>query len=264
MEAIVDLHVHALGHSTKPHCAETLLPFAYRALLVGITELGFTEHDWYLPQLDFSSFRELKEYVPGLTVRCGLEVDYRPGREQELRELASWSWDYVIGSVHEIDGWGFDRLEEAEEFNNRDVDDVYRRYFELVGRAANTGLFQVIGHLDLIKVFGYRCSKPVIEYARPALELIARSGAAVEVNTAGLFRPVKEIYPELALLIECRKMGIPVTLGSDAHEPGEVGRRIDEGYMLAKKAGYSELVTFSQRKMLRAPLKLPEFLGGHW
>src|SRR5680860_1915085 len=108
--------------------------------------------------------------------------------------LDSFPFDYVIGSVHFLDGWGFDDPRQRDTWTGRDIGEVYERYFELVAEAAETETFTILGHLDLVKKFGHRPERPLAEAARSLVERVARTGVAVEVNTAGLRKPVAEAY----------------------------------------------------------------------
>ncbi len=123
-----------------------------------------------------------------------------------------------------------------------------------MARAAATGLFQLIGHLDLIKIYGHRPRRPVLELAEPALQAIARSGAAMEVNTAGLYKPAGEIYPAPELIARAFSLNIPVTISSDAHAPAEVGREREQARELLRWAGYTSLATFHRREISSEPL----------
>ena len=247
-----DYHLHGLGHEGPPHNVERLLPFARAAHRAGLTEIGFAEHDFYLADLDFDVFARL-EQCGQIKVRVGLEVDFSPDN-QHWQELDGRPWDYLIGSVHAIGDWAFDYPGEEGGFASRDIDTIYADYFALVGRAAATGLFQIIGHLDLIKIYGHRPRQPVVELAEPALQLIAASGAVLELNTAGLFKPVAEIYPSPELLARAFELNIPVTISSDAHAPEEVGRQRAQAVEILRRIGYNCLATFCRRQMFTEPL----------
>ena len=114
--------------------------------------------------------------------------------------MSRYPFDYVLGSVHHIDGWGFDDPRVMHEWDRRDVDEVYRRYFQLVGDSAEAGVFTILGHVDLVKKFGHRPEDPAFDAVVDMADRIARAGTLVEINTAGLRRPVGEIYPHLSIL----------------------------------------------------------------
>jgi len=181
---------------------------------------------------------EVKRKHPGF-VLLGIEADYFPDRAGDVRAvLESQPFDYVIGSVHYLDGWGFDNPENLAGYAERDINAVYARYFELLGDAAATGLYTIIGHLDLVKKFGYRPTSNMAQVLDTLLRRLARAGVIVEINTAGLRAPVAEVYPSPAILAEVHAHGIPITFGSDAHAPQDVGWGFAVAAQLARRAGF--------------------------
>ncbi|MGI9149071.1 MAG: histidinol-phosphatase HisJ family protein [Chloroflexota bacterium] len=260
---LVDYHVHTArcGHATG-----AMERYVERAIEAGLTELGFSdhlflywlppdqrdpelgmaewEHDFYIEDVE----RCRRQYAGDIVIRLSTEADFIPGHEAELETiLGRYDWDYVIGSVHFIDGWGFDDGRYVDAFRAWDIDALYARYFDLVGASAETGLFDTIGHADLVKKFGHRptCDQSEV-YARLAARL-ARAGVTVEVNTAGLRKPCREIYPHPDLLRACRRGGVPVTLGSDAHAPAEVAADLDSATRLMYQVGYQDFVRYEHR-----------------
>jgi len=201
---------------------------------------------------------ELADYVgfveeakeKGYPVKLGVEADYIPGCEEQIAAwLEDTPWDYVIGSVHFIGKWGFDHSPEGG-WPQRDVDGAFRDYYALVARAAATGLFDIIGHFDLIKLFGHRpvAGRGVDTAVLHALRTIRTAGCALELNTAGWRRPVGELYPSPEILCTAFELGIPITLGSDAHEPEEAGFQLREAAQLARAAGYATITRFTGRE----------------
>jgi len=250
---VPDYHIHGLAHEGPPHTVERLEPYVEVALAAGLHEIGFAEHDRYLAAIDFNVFSLLGS-TTGIIVRAGLEVDFRPGKNHR-QELAGYEWDYLIGSVHSIGDWEFDRPGQEDGFSNWDIDELYLTYFTLVEKMVSTGLFQIVGHLDLIKIYGHRPRRPVVELADSALRAIADSGAALEINTAGLYKPVAEAYPSKDLLEKAFSLNIPVTIGSDAHAPSEVARNRSWAIELLRQIGYTCEVAFSQRNMVKQPFE---------
>lgn len=190
------------------------------------------------------------------TVLYGIEADYYEGCEQFLSKwLVEQKFDLVIGSIHYIRDWGFDNPEERNIWDSVDVTNTWHEYFELVGRLADIRLYDVIGHLDLPKKFGHRpTDKNLKEMAQPALDHITKAGMCIEINTSGLRKPVKEIYPSPMLLELAREREIPICFGSDAHAPHEVAYAFDEAVKLARQAGYTHCLRFSQREKELIPL----------
>ncbi|NPV92397.1 MAG: histidinol-phosphatase HisJ family protein [Firmicutes bacterium] len=252
---LVDYHIHGMGHRDFPHSVESLARFVEAALGKGIAEVGFADHDYYLRDIRFSNFEELRTRFPGIGIKVGLEVEFFPGQETETNDrLAGCRFDYLIGSVHYIGEWLFDHPDYIEGFSAWDIDQLYRVYFGLVARMARTRLFDMVGHLDLIKIFGHRAKSPVLKMVQPTLEEIRDSGMVIEVNTAGLHRPVQEQYPAKDLLKAAFQMGIPITLSSDAHAPEQVGRDLLLAREMAREVGYREAATFSGRERIMVPL----------
>lgn len=267
---LVDYHVHT---ARCGHASGAMERYVEGAIQAGLTELGFSdhlfmywlptdqrdpeltmaewEHDFYIQDVE----RCRSRYRSDLTIRLATEADFIPGHERRLEQiLRSYDWDYVIGSVHFIDGWGFDDSRYLSGFSNWSSDDLYARYFELVGASAETGLFDTIGHSDLVKKFGHRPqSDQSSAYAALAARL-ARTGVCAEVNTGGLRKPVAEIYPHPDLLRAYCRAGVPVTIGSDAHAPNEVAADFASATELMRAAGYTEFLKFEGRQRTKVPL----------
>jgi histidinol-phosphatase (PHP family) len=229
-----------------------------RAIELGIDIYGFSEHapmdfdEHY--RLNFSEMqayendvkRLQKKYANNIKILLGYEVDYVKGHI-DARVLNS-EVDYLIGSVHFLDKWGFDNPEFIDEYQKRDINQVWQEYFNAIKSMAKTGHFDIVGHLDLIKVFKFMPKKDIRFIAEPALKAIKTSNMVIELNSAGLRKPVKEIYPSTKLLEICYELDIPITFSSDAHAIGQVGFKYNETKKLAQKIGYTKAVTFEQRE----------------
>ncbi|MGI5912463.1 MAG: histidinol-phosphatase HisJ family protein [Syntrophomonadaceae bacterium] len=246
---IQDYHVHALAHGEYAYTYDWLKAFIISAQGQGITELGFCEHDEYVNQIDTMVLFQLRNQFPHMKIRLGLEVDYIPGREEYIRQISKqYDFDYFMGSVHYIDHWGFDNPDFRHLFYGKDIDQVYQSYFSLVNMAVRSGLFDVIGHLDLIKIWGHRPDQHNISYyVKPVLTSIKAAGIAIEINSAGLRKPVKEIYPAPEIIELVVSQNIPVTLGSDAHHPSQLGKGLLPATDMLKKAGCQHLAVFDKR-----------------
>ena len=245
------------------HAVGEPVDYARRAVELGLTEIGFSDHS-PMPRDDFDDWRmldrQLDEYVarvqiarktfPQLTIRLALEVDYLPGHEDWIRRLAARQpWDYFIGSVHYIsDSWDIDNPAKISEWKKRDAFEVWSAYFARLTQAAESKLFEVIGHADLPKKFGIRPAQDCTPLYKTFLQAAAGSGCAIELNTAGLRKDCREIYPCPALLQLARKKGVPITFGSDAHAPAEVGMNFAEAVALARNSGYTETCRFQGRQ----------------
>ncbi len=257
-------------HTHLCHHAEGVpLDLAQRAAELGLDEIGVSEHN-PMPQDDFDEWRmewsRMDEYLDGLEaarrkvrgvrIRAALEVDFLPGGEDWVRTLAArYPWDYLIGSVHYVaGGWDIDNPGKLDRWRERRPIDVWTEYFDRLTAAASSGLFDIIGHPDLPKKFGFVPTEDCTPLFEKFLDAAAQSGVAIEINTAGLRKECREMYPSPAFLRMARDRDVPLTFGSDAHRPGEVGMDFDRAIELARACGYSHTVRFEGRKARRVPL----------
>lgn len=257
-----DYHTHT---SRCGHAVGEAAEYVAAALGLGLSGIGLSDHmpleghpdpGVSMTPADLGAYvaevLELKHRLPGF-VLLGIEADYLPGRVADIRAvLESHPFDYVIGSIHYLDGWGFDSAENLEGFSRRDIDDIYLQYLDLLGEAAETGLYTIIGHLDLVKKFGHRPTRDLGHAYDALCARLARAKVIVELNTAGLRKPVGEIYPHLDLLRRARRWGIPITFGSDAHAPAEVGWEFEAAASLAQAAGYTSWLRLVEQAGMRA------------
>jgi histidinol-phosphatase (PHP family) len=256
-----DYHMHT---PLCRHATGEPVDYARRAMEMGFTEIGFTDHS-PMARDDFDDWRmrsdQLDEYVenvrraqrefPLLTIRLGLEVDYLPGHEDWIRELAArHPWDYFIGSVHYVsDDWAVDSPFQLAKWRNRDPFEVWSVYFDRLTKAAKTGLFEIIGHTDLPKKFGHRPTQDCTPLYERFLNAAKQHSCAIELNTAGLRKDCREIYPSQEILRLAFARGVPITFGSDAHAPPEVGLGFSDATELAQRVGYRQSFRFQARKI---------------
>src|SRR6266536_4019822 len=253
------------------HTVEAVEQYVEAAAKCGVDEIGFTEHVYYFEQTrGFCDQRymltrcvyDLDRYVDavveakkrGLPVKLGLEVDYFTGRERETAEvLAPYPWDYLLGSVHYVDGFPVDQ--EPGLVEKLGPHEAWRRYFVWLRNAARSGLFDSLSHPDLVKHHGPRPDTEAVQclYEETA-DAIEAAGVCVEVSSAGLHKPVGELYPDPPLLEACHARGVPITLASDAHAPQNVGRDLDQAVGLARAADYETVTVFDRRKRRQEPL----------
>jgi histidinol-phosphatase (PHP family) len=256
---LVDCHIHTqrCGHATG-----TVDDYVRAAVHAGLAGIVITEHlalpddmdphrhlsmpacdlEDYLVEVDFARRR-----FPEITIVTGLEADYLAGREAETAAALAQARahsdgaTFVLGSVHFIGEWAFDDPHHVEEWDDHNVDDVWREYFALWNVAAQSGLFDVMAHPDLVKKFGHFPSFDPAALYHEAAQTAARAGVRIEVSTAGLRKPVGELYPGPALLAAFSEAGVAATVGSDAHDPSEVGDRIDVAFDALRDAGYQSV-----------------------
>ena len=230
--------------------------YVAQAMACGIDIFGFSDHapmafdERYRMRFDEMAlyreeFTRLKERYD-LELLFGYEVDYLEGYMDE-RVLGA-EVDYLIGSVHFIEKWGFDNPEFIGRYESEDIDEIWRKYFHHIEQMAKSRLFDIVGHLDLIKVFKFLPKSDIVALATPALEAIKAADMVLEINVAGFRKPVGEAYPSKALLQKAYELGIAITFGSDAHEPAQVGLFREEAEALVKSVGYERCATFRNRK----------------
>lgn len=265
---IVDYHMHLRDETTAvAHTAEAAERFAQRAAERGVDEIGFTEHVyvfeqsrdfWSLPYQTRQCSHDLDAYVGavteakerGLPVKLALEVDWLADRADELAELlAPYPFDYLVGSLHWLDGvHGVDGSAGEGAWAQWPQDEVWQRYVEGVSAAAASGHFDVLAHPDLAKIQGVRGSDERYQELAAAADA---ADVALEISTAGLRKPVGELYPDPRLL---ELSSAPVTLASDAHRPALVGEDFDQAVALAHAHGRETVSVFDARKRRQEPL----------
>jgi histidinol-phosphatase (PHP family) len=237
----------------------------------GIVELGVSEHIhrfrqalevWQHPFWQENALDDLDDYCQFVRqdtdLRLGIEADFIPGAEDRTANLLqARDFDYVVGSVHFLRDRSLDMDEWSVWSEARSAEDVWRRYFQTLGEAARSGLFDILAHPDLVKVWGpahpTRPARLLPEgdlrrYYELAMDGIAEAGIAVEVSTAGLRKRAQELYPAPAFLEMCLEAGCPVALSSDAHRPEDIGADYEQALELLERLGVGELCVFEHRQ----------------
>lgn len=261
-----DYHMHTpLCH----HAVGEPTDLAAHAVQVGLSEIGFSEHnpmirndwdDWHMEienlEIYLDKIRQAQADYPQLSIKFGLEVDFIPGHEDWIKSLADrFPWDYFIGSVHYIsDDFDIDNPHKRDRWDAGNVDEIWAAYLERLTQAAASGLFQIIGHADLCKKFCYYPQKDMMPLFRRFLETARDHDVAIEINTAGLRKDCREMYPSPPILQLASDLGVALTLGSDAHAPTEVGADFATAIEFAKSVGYQRTARFTQRKRDWVPL----------
>ena len=251
----VDLHNHT---TLCNHATGSMEEYIQKAIELGIDEFGFSEHapmdfdEKYrlnISQKDFyeNEVKRLKDkYKSEIKILLAYEVDFMQNVKM-LDEILNAKVDYLIGSVHFLDGWGFDNPEFIGKYENSDIDKIWQDYFDTIEAMAKSKLFDVVGHIDLIKIFKFLPKKDIKLIAINALKEIKKADMAIEVNAAGLRKPIKEIYPSKEILELIYDLDIPITLSSDAHSIEQIGYRYDEVVSYVKSIGFSKIATFENR-----------------
>lgn len=263
MKVDYHIHTHLCGHAEG-----TAEDYVQAALQKGIEMMAFTDHAplWYLPsnyshQELKSPFERLERYLDEVRiaqwwyapypVALGMELDFIPGQEECMaRTIEAAQPDYVLGSVHFIDGA---LLYEPEAFAHRSPESVWVSYLELSAECAETHLVDCIAHIDVLKAY-LEMPASAVPTLRQVVRRLARADVCVELNTSGLRNGFGHVSPGPDILRLCREAGVEVTLGSDAHHPSHVGAGMEEAANALLEAGYDEIVVFSGRQKQRVPI----------
>jgi histidinol-phosphatase (PHP family) len=273
---LTDYHVHLRLDDAEATAAEHFTVanaerYREAAFERGIAELGVSEHVyrfrqalevWQHPFWRAYAVDDLDDYCRFVReetdLRLGIEADFVPGAEDRTASLLeSHDFDYVVGSVHFLRDASVDMEDYTVWSGAHSPEDVWRRYFQTLGEAARSGLFDILAHPDLVKVWGAERPRPegdLRRYYELALDGIAESGIAVEVSTAGLRKRAQELYPAPAFLEMCLEAGAPVALSSDAHRPEDIGADYDAALELLEGLGVGELCVFERRARRLEPL----------
>ena len=255
-----DYHIHSTFSDGKAHPEE----YIAAARSAGIKEMGFSEHlnlfresqDWCMPvtvlpeYLDY--IKSLARKEKGIEIRTGLEVDFFSGKSAEIYKfLQPIKLDYVIGSVHYM---GESSVDSSRDFYiGKDLDRLYEDYFELLFEAVESGIFDIIAHADLIRIYGHKPpGNPEPLYRKLARKMKLHE-VTLELNTNGRNRPLGDFYPDRRFLGIFWEEGVSVCVNSDSHLPGRVGQYFDEAYLLLGEAGFTEMSVFRKRERYNIP-----------
>ncbi len=273
---LTDYHVHLRPDESDTTPADEFFTqenvdrYREAASRAGIGELGVSEHVhrfadalaiWDHPFWRENARDDLAAYcdfVRSTDLRLGIEMDFVPGREDRIANLLdAHEFDYIVGSVHFVGEGAVDHEGYDVWRSESDPDRLWRRYFELVAEAARSGLFDILAHPDLIKYWGGRRPMPRRDprfHYEPAIEAIAETDVAVEVSTAGLRKPIGELYPSPEFAAMCTDVGAAFALSSDAHVPEHIGYEYDEAIKTMRGWGIGEVAVFEGRERRMAEL----------
>ena len=258
-----DYHVHTAWSDGTGTVEEA----TRRAAAVGLPEIAIAEHftplpgpgeDWWLRPEQLGAYvddvRAVAARHADVKVLPGVEAEYVAGQEAELAELLSaWPFAVVVLGVHEVDGFTFDDPALRKDRRWDDPDALITAYYRTVRGACEWGRFDVLAHMDYIGLWGHRPGSAVQPEIEAALDALAASGAAIELNTDRFSDPAGVMYPSPDILRGARRRGIPLAIDSDAHEAVHVGRAWDEAIALAREAGYRETLRLSDRALVPLP-----------
>jgi histidinol-phosphatase (PHP family) len=255
-----DYHVHTI-YSDGRSAPEDYISMAVNA---GLSEIGFSDHlnlfsdhsgcdiqpeniSKYIEHI--SSLRNLEKNIK---IRIGFEVDYFEGKETETETfLKSLPLDYAIGSVHYMGEMDIDT--KPDFYQGKNIDRLFRSYFDSICAAAASGVFDIIGHCDLIRIYGHKPSSDQEPLYRQLARIMKLHNVAFEVNTNGRNRPLADFYPDRKFLHIFHEENVPVCVNSDAHMPMRLGQFFDEAYELLRYTGFTEMAVFEKRVRYMKP-----------
>jgi histidinol-phosphatase (PHP family) len=254
-----DYHMHSY---LCRHGEGEIFEYVESAIEKGLNEIGFAEH-MPVPGLDDPTGRMLidewdiylrditdaQSKYPEIKIRLGVEAEYFPKYMQHVENFISdYPFDFVIGSVHFVDDWDFSNPAHWNRLDEFGAEYLHTRYYELITAAAKTGLYDIIGHLDLPKRLAPVALSEVTDKIDVALEAIQENNLVLDVNTAGLRKGPKEIYPSREILTRAFALQIPLIMGSDAHKPNEIAAGFDVTTDLLREIGFDRLCAFEKRQ----------------
>lgn len=272
---LTDYHVHLRPDGegsdfAKYMTAENADRYRAAAEEAGIEELGASEHIyrfkqalsvWDHPLWKTWAVDDLDDYasfVRSTDLKLGIEADYVAGREEQIAELlATQQWDYVLGSVHFLKQAALDMEQYDIWRESLSPDEIWKQYFLTLADAARSGLYDIMSHPDLVKIWGKDRPQPSGDlrfFYEPAVEAFAEAGVTVEISTAGLRKPVEEIYPAPAFIDMCLDAGLKFSLSSDAHEPMYIGHGYEKAVELLAAHGITEIAVFDGRERRMEPV----------
>ena len=255
-----DYHMHSSYSDGRSVPDDYIAP----ALAAGLSEIGFSEHltlfkdleDWNMNPVNITPYinhlENLQRSIKAIKIKIGLEVDFFAGKEKEIHAyLSTLPLDYIIGSVHYL---GEKSVDVGPEFyEGKSIDRLFESYFESVIAASASGLFDIMAHCDLIRIYGYRPSMDLAPLYRKLAKTMKTHNVAFEVNTNGRNRPLADFYPDRQFLHIFREENVPVCVNSDAHMPSRVGQYFDEAYELLRYIGFTEMAVFDKRVRKMVP-----------
>lgn len=257
---VSDYHNHPQAHRNDLHYRpEVLDPWAKRALGLGLKDLALTDHDRYKDGVDFDEIDKLRNKYPELEIRSGIELDNDPETSKEGRLWVEKNWDkldFVLGSIHFVKDFPFDHPHYIKEYENYDINELYSEYYKNIREIACSGLVDAIGHLDLIKIFKFFPTVDMSDIYHETLNIIKAQNLSIEINTAGLRKPIGEIYPSREIIAMAKDKNISFTISSDAHTAADLSLNYDKLESLLQEMQIFEIAVYCkhQKTMVKASL----------
>jgi len=260
MKKLIDYHTHT---ELCGHASGSTDDYILEAIRKNLKEIGFSDHAplpkglregiTMLPE-ETEHYIELindrkQKYKDKIEVKIGFEIDFPITDALDRKYLNDVRLDYLIGSCHFLGDWAFDHPDNIKEFDKKDINKIYSEYYKIIRDLVQSGYFNIVGHFDLVKKFGHRAKADFTKTIEDmAFAIAKKKNLAVELNTAGMRKPVAEIYPSIDIVDIFYRFNVPVTLGSDAHKPEEVGYEFNEAIEKLKKSGYRKISGFSNKQ----------------
>ena len=265
---MIDYHIHT---KLCKHAEGEMYQYIESAISKGITEIAFTDHNplpnnfdlahrMHISEIDnyLTAIEKLKSRYPEIKILTGIEADYVTGFENYLEKfITGYEFDLVIMSVHFIAHWPAGNWVFDYSFPDRTQQDVFADYIQELIRGIRTGLFDILGHADLIKISGQSLLTSVPDQIELLLQAISEKEMAIEINTSGYRRPIQQSYPGLDWLDMLQEYRIPITTGSDAHHPGQIALNFNQLYRHLIEKGYNHLCGYRGRQKINVPLVVP-------
>ena len=248
-----------IGITEHSHTFPEFEPLYYEDLILDDSFIGSFQKKWlkknkFKYSLD-DYFRFMGKLKKKHKVKTGIEVCNFQDQKKVAAILGNYDFDYVIGSIHFLRGWAYDSSEIKAHWEEISLRDVYEQYAEEAEKLAASGLYDVLGHPFNIRLFNYIPEFDVTPYLERVAKALHEADMAVDINTGTYYRyPVKEISPYPAFMELAAKYRLPVITSSDSHEPGDCGSYIDDAIAYAKRFGYTECATFTQRRRKLVPM----------
>ncbi len=247
-----DYHNHPQAHREDlPYSEKTLQPWADKARELGLKDLAFTDHDRYKAGVSFIEIDRLRERNPDINFRAGIELDNDPETSASGRRWVERHWndlDFVLGSVHFVAGFAFDHPHYIKEYDKHDINDLYKEYYKNIQMIAKSGLVNSMAHLDLIKIFKFFPTMDLTDLYHETLDVIKEQNLSIEISTAGIRKPIGEIYPDRKIIQMAKDKGISFTIAGDAHTAGDLCHNYDALEALLREMDINEVAIYHQHK----------------
>lgn len=255
---VADYHNHPQAHREDlPYSQKVLQPWATKALELGLRDLALTDHDRYKAGVDFAEIDVLRANNPELKIRSGIELDNDPETSADGRKWVEKNWDnldFTLGSVHFVFEFPFDHPHYIKEYDKYDINDLYREYYKNLRMMASSGLVDSMAHLDLIKIFKFFPTIAMDDIYHETLDVIKAHNLSMEISTAGIRKPIGEIYPDRKIIQMAKDKGISFTIAADAHTANDLCHNYDKLEKLLREMNINEVAVYEQhRKHLVSP-----------